>query len=89
MEFNKGDIVIYKFQHFKEEEGEIYELSDSSYRNCYKVYFKLRQEYNIQNILKNYLRLKQSNIDKILTHDKIPNYALVKDISYVFSTKKN
>jgi hypothetical protein len=74
MEFNKGDIVIYKFQHFKEEEGEIYGLSDSSYTDCYQVFFKLRKECNIQNILKDYLRLKQSNIDKIFTHDKIPNY---------------
>ena len=82
MEFNKGDIVIYKFQHFNEEEGEIYGLSDNNYyTNCYQVFFKLRKEYNIQNILKNYLRLKKSNIDKILTHDKIPNYALINYIS--------
>ena len=76
MEFNKGDIVIYKFQYFKEEEGEIYGLSDSSYTNCYQVFFKLRKEINIQNISKHYLRLKQTNIDKIFTHDKIPNYTL-------------
>ena len=78
MKFNKGDIVIYKFKHFKEEEGEIYDLSDTSYTNCYQVYFKLRQEYNIQNISKDYLRLKEANIDKIFTHDKMPNYTLLK-----------
>ena len=38
MEFNKGDIIIYKFQNNKEEEGEIYGLSDIT--NCYQVFFK-------------------------------------------------
>jgi hypothetical protein len=76
MEINKGDIVIYKFHIFKEEEGEIYGLSDSSYRNCYQVFFRSRPDNNIQNILKNYLCLKKHNIDKIFTHDKIPNYTL-------------
>ena len=76
MEYNKSDIVIYKFQHFNEEEGEIYGLSDSSYTNCYQVFFKLRKEVNIQNISKNYLQLKKSNIEKIFTHDKIPDYTV-------------
>lgn len=76
MEFNKGDIVIYQFHIFKEEEGEIYGLSDSSYTNCYQVFFRSRPDNNIQNICEYYLRLKKYYIDKIFTHDKIPNYTL-------------